>query len=127
VGSPDREAPDEARAPVVYVTLVREHLAQVHDLLRRAFWDGVDGTASTPMLSPLSPAAHSRAVSDALQHAPEQATIIATYKRLVVGCALLSAPDEPYITYLAVRAGWERAQIATCVHAFFHNAIRGGR
>ena len=35
------------------------------------------------------------------------------YKRLLVGCAILSSPDETYITYLAVRAGWENAQIAT--------------
>jgi len=38
------------------------------------------------------------------------------YKRLVVGCAILSSPVETYITYLTVRAGWENAQIATYVH-----------
>ena len=37
------------------------------------------------------------------------------YKHLLVGCAILSSPAETYITYLAVRAGWENAQIATCV------------
>ena len=52
-------------------------------------------------------------VGDSLQHAPEKATIVAMYKRLVVGCAILSSPVETYITYLAVRAGWENAQIAT--------------
>jgi hypothetical protein len=52
-------------------------------------------------------------VSDSLQHGPEKATIVAMYKRLVVGCAILSSPVETYITYLAVRAGWENAQIAT--------------
>jgi hypothetical protein len=52
-------------------------------------------------------------VSDSLQHVPEKATIVAMYKRLVVGCAVLSSPVETYITYLAVRAGWENAQIAT--------------
>jgi hypothetical protein len=55
-------------------------------------------------------------VSDSLQHGPERATIVAMYKRLVVGCAILSSPVETYITYLTVRAGWENAQIATCVH-----------
>ena len=40
------------------------------------------------------------------------------YKRLLVGCAILSSPTETYITYLAVRAGWENAQIATCVQHF---------
>jgi hypothetical protein len=55
-------------------------------------------------------------VSDSLQHGPERATIVAMYKRLVVGCAILSSPVETYITYLTVRAGWENAQIATYVH-----------
>jgi len=40
------------------------------------------------------------------------------YKRLLVGCAILSSPAETYITYLVVRAGWENAQIATCVRHF---------
>lgn len=53
------------------------------------------------------------AVSDSLQHVPERATIVAIYKHLVVGCAILSSPVETYITYLAVRAGWENVQIAT--------------
>jgi len=57
-------------------------------------------------------------VSDALHYAPERCTVIAMYGHLVVGAAFLSSPQETYITYLAVRAGWENAQIATYV-AFF--------
>lgn len=57
-------------------------------------------------------------VSDSLRHGPEQATIVAMYNRLLVGCAILSSPAETYITYLAVRAGWENAQIATYVGLF---------
>lgn len=57
-------------------------------------------------------------VSDSLRHEPEQATIVAMYKRLLVGCAILSSPAETYITYLAVRAGWENAQIATYAKHF---------
>lgn len=60
-----------------------------------------------------------RPVSDSLQHAPEKSTLLATYKRLVVGVAILSSPQEPYITYLAVRAGWDGAQIATYVSPSF--------
>ena len=41
--------------------------------------------------------------------------MIAMYGHLVVGAAFLSSPQEAYITYLAVRAGWENAQIATYV------------
>ena len=52
-------------------------------------------------------------VSDSLKYEPEQATVVAMYKNLVIGCAFLSSPQETYITYLAVRAGWENAQIAT--------------
>jgi len=53
-------------------------------------------------------------VTDSLQYSPEKCTVIATYKHLVVGVAILSSPQETYITYLAVRAGWENSQIATC-------------
>ncbi|KAH9039269.1 hypothetical protein EDB85DRAFT_2141216 [Lactarius pseudohatsudake] len=93
------EVVQESLAPITYVTLTAEHLPQVHDLLHRSFWSGID-------------------VSDSLRHTPEQATIVAMYKRLLVGCAILSSPAETYITYLAVRAGWENAQIATVM--LFH-------
>jgi len=94
-----RDAVQESLAPITYVTLTAEHLPQVHDLLHRSFWSGID-------------------VSDSLRHGPEQATIVAMYNRLLVGCAILSSPAEIYITYLAVRAGWENAQIATAM--LFH-------
>jgi hypothetical protein len=52
-------------------------------------------------------------VSDSLQHVPEKATIVTTYKCLVVRCEVLSSLVENYITYFVVHAGWENAQIAT--------------
>ena len=52
-------------------------------------------------------------VSDSLGQEANQCTVVATYGRLVVGAALLSSPEETYITYLVVRTGWETAQIAT--------------
>ena len=52
-------------------------------------------------------------VSDALQDYAARCTVVATYKRLVVGVALLSSPHEAYITYLVVKPGWDNAQIAT--------------
>ncbi|KAJ8520306.1 hypothetical protein ONZ45_g2886 [Pleurotus djamor] len=70
------------------------HIDQVHDLLHRVFWDGIN-------------------VRDSLDFSPERCTVVATYKCLVVGVAILSSPQETYITYLAVKAGWEGAQIAT--------------
>jgi hypothetical protein len=54
-------------------------------------------------------------VSDCLHSSPSKCTVIALYRRLVVGAAFMSSPEETYITYLAVRPGWEGAGIATCV------------
>ncbi|OBZ74150.1 hypothetical protein A0H81_05926 [Grifola frondosa] len=91
---PDCEQPPEVRAPIEYMPLRPCHLDQIHDLLGRVFWAGID-------------------VSDSLQYSPEKCTIVAVYKQLVVGAAFLSSPLETYITYLAVRAGWDNSQIAT--------------
>ena len=55
----------------------------------------------------------SKTVRDSLLYQPELATVIATYKRLVVGIAILNSPRETYITYLAVKPGWDNSQIAT--------------
>lgn len=41
--SPERDQPTETTAPIEYVNLRTEHLPQVHDILRRTFWDGIDG------------------------------------------------------------------------------------
>ncbi|CCM02563.1 uncharacterized protein FIBRA_04666 [Fibroporia radiculosa] len=91
---PEREQPIEIEAPIEYVALHPSHLPQVHDLLARTFWDGID-------------------VSDALDYSPERSTVVAMYKRLVVGVVFVSSPQQLYITYLAVRTGWENAHIAT--------------
>ncbi|KAF7289397.1 Cytoplasmic protein [Mycena chlorophos] len=91
---PEREAPFYALSPILYTALQPWHLNQVHDLLERAFWTGID-------------------VRDSLDYSPERCTIIATYGKLVVGVAIMSSPRETYITYLTVRAGWDNARIAT--------------
>lgn len=69
-----------------------------------------------------------QSVSDSLLYTPERCTVIATYKKVVVGVALLSSPQETYINYLVVRAGWDNAQIATYallanfqIHALLHS------
>ncbi|KDQ50715.1 hypothetical protein JAAARDRAFT_141426 [Jaapia argillacea MUCL 33604] len=101
---PEREQPSETRAPITYVSLQSSHLPQVHDLLARSFWAGID-------------------VSDSLNYSPEKCTVVAMYKKLVVGAAFLSSPQETYITYLAVRSGWDNTQIATTMlyHLISHN------
>ncbi|CAE6402897.1 unnamed protein product [Rhizoctonia solani] len=81
-------------APITYTPIYAWHLPQVHDLLERAFWPGID-------------------VSDSVKWEPEQCSVIALYKKLVVGCAFLSETMDPYVTYIAVRAGWEQSGIAT--------------
>ena len=53
----------------------------------------------------------SQAVAD-----PPGSTIVAVYKRIVVGVALIAPPpDEAYIPYVAVRVGWERCSIGLYV------------
>ncbi|KAJ7708919.1 hypothetical protein B0H17DRAFT_368458 [Mycena rosella] len=91
---PERDCPPNAVSPITYASLQPWHLDQVHDLLSRAFWSGID-------------------VRDSLDYSPERCTVIAAYNRLVVGVAIISSPRETYITFLAVRAGWDNAQIAT--------------
>jgi hypothetical protein len=63
-------------------------------------------------------------VSDSLIWEPEKCTVVATYKKLVVGIALLSEPQHTYVTYMAVKAGWENADIATYVQLSLHSAFR---
>ena len=41
------------------------------------------------------------------------------YKKIVVGVAILSSPRETYITYLAVKAGWDKSRIGRSVAIFF--------
>ncbi|PPQ94441.1 hypothetical protein CVT25_002532 [Psilocybe cyanescens] len=90
---PERESSVEGMAPITYSTLHAYHLPQVHDLLERSFWTGID-------------------VTDALDYLPEKTTMVAMYKKVVVGVAIIMSPIQTYITYLAVKAGWDKAQIA---------------
>ncbi|KAL4066130.1 hypothetical protein J3A83DRAFT_4360385 [Scleroderma citrinum] len=96
IAYPERDQSERLQMAITYVSLQPCHLKQVHDLLTRVFWNGID-------------------VSDSLQYSPERSTVIAMYGHLVVGVALLSSPQETYITYLAVRAGWDNSQIATTI------------
>ncbi|KAI9190594.1 uncharacterized protein BJ171DRAFT_543631 [Polychytrium aggregatum] len=70
-----------------YVYFSREHLVQVNSILSVIFWPGID-------------------VSENLTW-PDFG-VVALYKRLVVGCALMT--PEFYLTYIAVRPGWEHAR-----------------
>ena len=52
-GRSGSDGSQETEAPVVYASLQEWHLDQVHDLLARVFWSGIDSTSSqTVRLSP---------------------------------------------------------------------------
>ena len=111
--SADREQPIETVAPIIYTSLQASQLPQIHDLLERVFWTGIDGELLTLNVNfVFTERCYRTSVTDSLDYWPERSTVIATYKKLVVGVAILSSPRETYITYLAVRAGWDKAQIA---------------
>lgn len=38
--------------------------------------------------------------------------MVAMYKKVVVGVAIIMSPIQTYITFLAVKSGWDKAQIA---------------
>jgi hypothetical protein len=111
--SPVSSQSPEVPIPIRYVSLQPSHLQQVHELLARVFWDGIDGLLYSLMF--ISYFLMIFTVSDLLQSSPERCSVIAMYGKIVIGVALLSSPQEAYITYLAVRAGWHNSQIATCV------------
>ncbi|KAG1835007.1 hypothetical protein DFJ58DRAFT_821035, partial [Suillus subalutaceus] len=77
--SPTSSQSPEVPVPIRYVSLQPFHLQQVHELLARVFWDGID-------------------ISDLLQSSPERCSVIAMYGKIVIGVALLSSPQEAYIT-----------------------------
>ena len=112
--SPEWDQPPERDAPITFTSLQERHLPQVHDILERSFWTGIDGRYYHKILF-FRILKNPGSVSDSLVYEPEKATVVATYKHLVVGVAILSSPIETYITYLAVRAGWDNSQIATYV------------
>ncbi|TPX38900.1 hypothetical protein SeMB42_g06451 [Synchytrium endobioticum] len=80
---------EEPYNSIDYCHLQFWHLDQVNDLLWRVFWPGID-------------------VAENLMY-PDY-SIVAIYRRLVVGCAFMT--PEGYIPYVAVRPGWGSHGIA---------------
>lgn len=72
-----------------------QHIPAVNSLLQKTFWPGID-------------------MSECLSY--PDFTVIALYRKLIVGCAFL-VPDachnEAYVSFLAVRDGWDRSGIAS--------------
>ncbi len=111
--SPERGCPEAEPAPITYSTLQASQLPQINDLLARSFWAGIDGVYTSAARRKIILTAY--AVTDSLDYWPERSTVVAMYKKIVVGVAIISSPIQTYITYLAVKAGWDKAQIARCV------------
>ena len=84
-----------ARSTIDFCYVKPHHIPAVNSLLQTIFWPGID-------------------MSDSLSY--PDFTIIALYKKLVIGCAFL-VPDachnEAYISFLAVRHGWDRSGIGS--------------
>ncbi|XP_012160091.1 cysteine-rich protein 2-binding protein isoform X2 [Ceratitis capitata] len=83
------------RAPIDFCYVRPNHIAAVNALLQTSFWPGID-------------------MSECLSY-PDY-SVVALYKKLVVGCGFL-VPDvgynEAYISFMAVRPGWQRCGIGT--------------
>ncbi|KAG2171429.1 hypothetical protein INT43_009090, partial [Umbelopsis isabellina] len=101
-GKPINIDSDELRSDSIdYVYFQKEHLEQVNRILCRTFWDGVDVGES--LLFP-------------------EFSIVALYKRYVVGCAFMT--PEAYVTYITVVPGWEKAGIGQfLLYHLFQTAI----
>lgn len=87
------EAPE--RSTIDFCFAKPQHMPAVNSLLQKTFWSGID-------------------MSDSLSY--PDFSVVALYKKLVIGCAFL-VPDvglnEAYISFLAVRPGWDRCGIAS--------------
>ncbi|KAJ8660973.1 hypothetical protein O0I10_003195 [Lichtheimia ornata] len=93
--------PQNERHSIDYVYFQPQHLEQCNAMLRRCFWDGID--VSESLLFP-------------------EFSIVALYKRLVVGCAFMT--PEAYVTYFAVLPGWNNAGIGQfMLYHLFQTAI----
>ncbi|KAM7354518.1 ada2a-containing complex component 2 isoform 2-T2 [Cochliomyia hominivorax] len=83
------------RAPIDFCYVRPNHIAAVNALLQTVFWPGID-------------------MSECLSY--PDFSVVALYKKLVIGCGFL-VPDvgfnEAYISFMAVRPGWQRSGIAT--------------
>ncbi|XP_067623880.1 cysteine-rich protein 2-binding protein [Eurosta solidaginis] len=83
------------RSTIDFCYVRPNHIAAVNALLQSTFWPGID-------------------MSECLSY-PDY-SVVALYKKLVVGCGFL-VPDvgfnEAYISFMAVRPNWQRSGIGT--------------
>lgn len=80
------------RSSIDYCYAKPQHIPAVNSLLQQTFWPGID-------------------MSESLNF--PDFTVIALYKKLVIGCAFIVPDVCHYISFLAVRPGWDRCGIAS--------------
>lgn len=95
------------RSSIDFCYLSAHHITAVNSLLQETFWPGID-------------------MSEALSY--PDFTVVALYKKLVIGCAFM-VPDAchnaTYISFLAVRPCWNRSGIATFMLYHLTQTARG--
>lgn len=107
-----------SRASIDYCYVRPQHIAAVNALLQRMFWPGIDSKNILlylfSQLKKLFRMFIEFSVSECLTY--PDFSIVALYKKLVVGCAFL-VPDvghnEAYVSFMAVRPEWQKSGIAT--------------
>lgn len=101
------------RASIDYCYLRPYHIAAVNGLLQKCFWHGIDSNINLPFCR-FHKFKFCFSVSECLSY--PDFTIVALYRKLVVGCAFL-VPDvghnDAYVSFMAVRPGWQRAGIGS--------------
>lgn len=106
-----------SRASIDFCYVRPQHIAAVNALLQRMFWPGIDSEYQLRIQFNYSIQLihfYFCPVSECLTY--PDFSIVALYKKLVIGCAFL-VPDvghnEAYVSFMAVRPGWQRAGIAS--------------
>lgn len=105
-----------SRASIDYCYVRPHHIAAVNSLLQNNFWPGIDSKliGSSKFYLLLHLPCLWILVSECLSY--PDFSIVALYKKLVIGCAFL-VPDAincaAYVSFMAVRPGWQRAGIAS--------------
>ncbi|KAH8419397.1 hypothetical protein KR222_010370 [Zaprionus bogoriensis] len=103
-----------SRSTIDFCYVRPQHIPAVNALLQSVFWPGIDGEYAVQLTLVNSANLSIFVVSDCLSY-PDY-SVVALYKKLVVGCGFL-VPDvgynEAYISFMAVRPNWQRSGIAS--------------
>lgn len=108
------------RAPIDFCYLRPKYIPAVNEFLQSIFWSGINSNLIGRWYCTIGLLHWNHvncipfAVSGYLWY-PDY-TILAMYRKLIIGCAFLTTQlksDEAYITFIAVRPGWDKAGIGS--------------